>query len=56
MSARTCWAFAIGAASGFLLGRAGRRLPQGARAQGVFGAIGCGLLLLAWLMALRAVA
>jgi rhomboid protease GluP len=48
--------FAIGAASGFLLGRAGWRLPKGALAQGVFGAIACGLLLLAWLMALRAAA
>ena len=45
--------FAIGAASGFSLGRAGQRLPQGALAQAVFGAIACGLLLLAWLMALR---
>jgi rhomboid protease GluP len=48
--------FAIGAASGFLLGRAGRRLPQGALAQGVFGAIACGLLLLAGLLALRGAA
>jgi membrane associated rhomboid family serine protease len=48
--------FAIGAAAGFALGHAGPRLPQGALAQGVFGAIACGLLLLAWLMALRAAA
>jgi rhomboid protease GluP len=45
--------FAVGAAAGFALGRVGARLPHGARAQQVYGAVACGLLLLAWLMALR---
>jgi rhomboid protease GluP len=46
--------FAIGAATGFALGRIGAGLPHGARAQQVYGASACGLLLLAWLMALHA--
>jgi rhomboid protease GluP len=46
--------FAVGAAVGFSLGHAGRRVPHGARAQQVYGALACGLLLLAWLMALHA--
>jgi rhomboid protease GluP len=45
--------FAIGAATGFGLARAGRRIPHGAVAQLVYGTTACGLLLLAWLMALR---
>jgi rhomboid protease GluP len=47
--------FAIGAAMGFLLARAGRRVPHGERAQQVYGVIACAMLMLAWLMALRAV-
>ncbi len=46
--------FAIGAAAGLLLGRAGSRVPQGARAQWLYGVAACGLLALAWLMALGA--
>lgn len=46
--------FAIGAATGFLLGRLGHRVPHGPDAQQVYGGITVGLLLLAWLMALRA--
>jgi rhomboid protease GluP len=46
--------FAVGAATGFLLGRAGSRVPHGAGAQRVYGVIVCGLISLAWLMALRA--
>jgi membrane associated rhomboid family serine protease len=45
--------FAVGAATGFLLGRIGARLPHGARAQKVYGAAASGLLLLAWVMALH---
>ena len=48
--------FAVGAGTGFLLGRAGHRVPHGPDAQQVYGAIACGLLLLAWLLALRAAA
>jgi rhomboid protease GluP len=46
--------FAVGAATGFALGRIGAGVPHGARAQQVYGASACGLLLLAWLMALHA--
>lgn len=46
--------FAIGAATGFALGRLGHRVPHGPDAQQVYGGITVGLLLLAWLMALRA--
>ena len=45
--------FAIGAATGFALGRTGHRLPHGPDAQQVYGATTCGLVLLAWLLALR---
>jgi rhomboid protease GluP len=48
--------FAVGAAMGFALGRAGHRMPHGPDAQQIYGVIACGLLLLAWLMALRAAA
>ena len=46
--------FAIGAATGFALGRLGHRVPHGPDAQQVYGGITVGLLLLAWFMALRA--
>ena len=46
--------FAVGAATGFVLGRAGHRVPHGPDAQQVYGALACGLVLLAWFMALRA--
>jgi membrane associated rhomboid family serine protease len=46
--------FAVGAGAGFALGHFGHRVPHGPDAQQVYGAIACGLLLLAWLMALRA--
>jgi rhomboid protease GluP len=45
--------FAVGAATGFALGRAGHRVPHGPDAQQVYGVIVCGILLLAWFMALR---
>jgi rhomboid protease GluP len=45
--------FAVGAATGFALGRIGRRVPYGPDAQQVYGVMVCGLLLLAWVMALR---
>ncbi|MGH6886838.1 MAG: rhomboid family intramembrane serine protease [Geminicoccales bacterium] len=48
--------FVVGAAAGFVLARAGHLLPHAARAQQVYGAIACGLLSLAWLMALRVAA
>jgi rhomboid protease GluP len=46
--------FAIGATAGFLLGRAGSKLPQGDRAQWLYGVAACCLVALAWLMALGA--
>jgi membrane associated rhomboid family serine protease len=48
--------FAVGAATGFALGRVGHRIPHGPDAQQVYGVIVCALLLLAWLMALRTAA
>ena len=45
--------FGVGAAAGFALGRAGHRVPHGPDAQQVYGVIVCGILLLAWFMALR---
>ena len=46
--------FVAGGALGFALAHAGDRLPQGARAQRIYGALACALLALAWLSALRA--
>lgn len=46
--------FAVGAGAGFALGRTGHRIPHGPDAQQVYGVIVCALLVLAWLMALRA--
>ena len=46
--------FVAGGALGFALAHAGDRLPQGARAQQVYGALACVLFALAWLLALRA--
>lgn len=46
--------FAIGGVMGCALARAGRKVPHGERAQEVYGLIACGLLALAWAMALRA--
>ena len=46
--------FVAGGALGFALAHAGDRLPQGARAQQIYGALACALFALAWLFALRA--
>jgi hypothetical protein len=46
--------FVAGGALGLALAHAGERLPQGARAQQVYGALACALFALAWLLALRA--
>ena len=45
--------FAVGAATGFVLGRIGGRIPHGPDAQQVYGVTVCAILLLAWIMALR---
>jgi rhomboid protease GluP len=46
--------FVAGGALGFALAHAGDWLPQGARAQQIYGALACALFALAWLLALRA--
>jgi rhomboid protease GluP len=46
--------FVVGGALGFALAHAGDRLPQGTRAQQIYGALACALVALAWLFALRA--
>jgi rhomboid protease GluP len=47
--------FAAGAVLGLALGRHAGRLPEGPRAQRLYGLLACGLLSLAWLLALRGV-
>ena len=44
--------FSIGVAIGFALAHADRRVPQGARAQRIYGLLAGGLFALAWLLAL----
>ncbi len=44
--------FAVGVALGLALAHLGERVPQGARAQRVYGALAAGLFALAWLLAL----
>jgi membrane associated rhomboid family serine protease len=46
--------FAVGVVIGFVLAHAGDRVPQGALAQRVYGALAAGLFALAWLLALDA--
>jgi hypothetical protein len=45
--------FAVGVAIGLTLAHAAGRLPQGPRAQRIYGVLACGLFSLAWLLALR---
>jgi rhomboid protease GluP len=45
--------FAAGTVLGLALGRYLGPLPRGPRAQGLYGLLACGLLALAWLLALR---
>jgi rhomboid protease GluP len=45
--------FAVGLGIGFALAHGAARVPQGARAQRIYGALACGLFALAWLLALR---
>ena len=46
--------FVVGAVMGLVLARVGEHVPHGDRAQRVYGVTACGLLALAWLMAVRA--
>ncbi len=46
--------FFVGAATGLGLGRAGHLVPHGPDAQQVYGGVACGLVLLAWIVAVRA--
>ena len=46
--------FAVGIGIGFALANRAARVPQGGRAQRVYGALACGLFALAWLLALQA--
>jgi rhomboid protease GluP len=50
------WGFVAGGALGLALAHLGDRLPQGAQAQRIYGALACALFALAWLLALRAYA
>ena len=45
--------FVVGVVFGFAFAHAAARVPQGRRAQRIYGALACGLFALAWLFALR---